>query len=139
MVMAGPRVYARMAEDGLMPGALRFSGEVPAAAIALQGLLAIAVVWMTGLRELLSYLGFTLGLSTAAAVACLFVVVRRRALSAAKLPGYPWAPLVFVFATLVFATLAAVRNPWEMLAALLTVLSAVVVYYLTGRHRLPVG
>jgi hypothetical protein len=46
---------------------------------------------------------------------------------------------VFVFATLVFATLAAVRNPWEMLAALLTVLSAVVVYYLTGRHRLPVG
>ena len=38
--------------------------------------------------------------------------------------------------TIVFAILAAIRNPWEMLAALLTVLSAVLVYYLSGRHRL---
>ncbi len=138
MIMAGPRVYARMAEDGLMPGVLRFRGEVPAAAIALQAGLAIIVVWVTGLRELLSYLGFTLGLSAAATVASLFVTVRRRP-AGGPLPGYPWAPVIYVAMTLLFAALAAVRNPWEMLAAVLTIASAILVYYLSGRHRLADG
>jgi len=54
MVMIGPRVYAKMADDGLMPRVLQFKGEVPAAAIAMQALLAIIVVWISTLRDLLS-------------------------------------------------------------------------------------
>lgn len=135
MVMAGPRVYAKMAEDGLMPSALQFRGEVPAVAVALQAVLAILVVWTTGLRELLSYLGFTLSLSAAATVASLFLVVHRRRLDTAAVPGYPWAPLVFILFTLLFAALAATRNPGEMLAAVLTILSAILLYYLFGRRH----
>ena len=135
MIMVGPRVYARMADDGLMPRFLRFGDEVPAGAIAAQAALAIALVWLTGLRELLSYLGFTLGLSTALAVASLFVSVRRQAYDTRQLTGYPWIPLLFVAATLFFAGLAALNNPWEMLAAALTILSAVLIYLLFGRHR----
>ena len=53
------------------------------------------------------------------------------------LPGYPWAPLVFILFTLLFPGLAAVANPWEMLAAVLTIASALVVYALFGRnHRI---
>jgi APA family basic amino acid/polyamine antiporter len=130
MIMIGPRVYAQMAEDGLLPDGLRFTRHTPDVSIAMQSLLAIAVVWMTGLRELLSYLGFTLGISAAATVACLFVVARREPAAAGSLPGYPWAPLCFIFFTLLFAGLAATRNPWELLAAIFTVLSGILMYYI---------
>jgi amino acid transporter len=135
MIMTGPRVYAQMAADGLMPAFLRFDGEVPASAVALQALLSVIVVWLTGLRELLSYLGFTLGLSTAATILSLFVAVRRRGDDRPDLPGYPWAPALTVTFTLLFAGLAASINPREMLAAVLTILSAVLVYLLFGRKH----
>lgn len=135
MIMTGPRVYAQMADDGLMPAFLRFGAEVPASAIALQALLSVVVVWLAGLRELLSYLGFTLGLSTAATILSLFIAVRRRGSDAPALPGYPWAPALTVIFTLIFAGLAASTNPREMLAAVLTILSAVLVYLLFGRKH----
>jgi APA family basic amino acid/polyamine antiporter len=137
MVMAGPRVYARMAEDGLMPRLLNFRGEVPTAAVTLQSLLAIAVVWAAGLRELLSYLGFTLGLSTVITVAALFTALKQQGQSAPALPGYPWAPALFVILTLLFTAAAAVRQPVEMLAAVLTIASGTLIFFATGRHRLP--
>ncbi|MEE4146523.1 MAG: amino acid permease [Halieaceae bacterium] len=135
MVMAGPRVYAQMAADGLMPATLKFRGRAPASAIALQAVLAISLVWTTGLRELLSYLGFTLGLSAALTVTSLFIAPGRRQLPRADLPGYPWAPLVFILSTLTFAGLAAIKNPAEMLAAIITILSAVILYLLFGRKH----
>ncbi len=128
MIMVGPRVYAKMADDGLFPPAFRFEGETPRTAIVAQGVLCAAVVWVTELRELLSYLGFTLGLSTAATIASLFVVVRRDPARAAQLPGYPWAPAVFVVFTLLFAALAATVNPWEMLAAVVTIVTGALLY-----------
>lgn len=129
MIMVGPRVYARMAEDGFMPGFMRFKGEVPSAAIALQALLAVLVVWVTGLRELLSYLGFTLALSSALTVASLFVTGRKHIDDGSRSAAYPWAPLAYVVMTLLFAGLAATMNPAEMLAAVITILGAGVVYY----------
>ena len=117
----------------LLPAILQFKSAVPVSAIAMQATLAVIVVWSTGLRELLSYLGFTLGLSSAVTVASLFVAVRRRRDEIDDLPGYPWAPLIFIVFTLVFMGLAAIRNPMEMLAAVLTILSAVVLYLLFGR------
>jgi APA family basic amino acid/polyamine antiporter len=134
MIMVGPRVYAKMADDGLFPPVLRFEGDTPAAAVVLQAVLAIVVVWIAGLRELLSYLGFTLGLSTAATVAALFVAVRRDPRLAGGLPGYPWAPGIFVVFTLLFGALAATINPWEMLAALVTIACGALLYaILRGR------
>lgn len=130
MIMIGPRVYAQMAEDGLLPRALRFTRHTPDISIAMQALLAIIVVWITGLQELLSYLGFTLGLSSAATIASLFIIVRRDPGVAGQLPGYPWIPVIFISFTLLFAVIAATRNPWEMLAAVLTIVSGVIMYFL---------
>ena len=129
MVMVGPRVYAKMADDGLMPAILRFKGDVPGRAIAMQAILAIVVVWISTLRELLSYLGFTLGLSAVLTVSSVFVLTRRKRLDTSQLPGYPWAPLVFIVFTLLFAGLAAEREPWQMLGAIITILSAIALYY----------
>lgn len=135
MIMIGPRVYAQMAQDGLMPSVMRFEGRTPAMAIAVQAGLAIAVVWVSGLRELLSYLGFTLGLSTVVTVGSLFLVVHRNNVDTRDLPGYPWAPAIFITCTLLLAMMAATINLREMLAAVLTILSALIVYGLFGRHH----
>ena len=127
MLMAGPRVYARMAEDGLLPATLRLREHGPRAAIVFQAVLAVAVIWLSDLKTLLSYLGFTLSLSAAAAVGCLFVV-HRRSPELARPAGYPWMPVTFVAATLAMALLAAVRQPVELAAALLTLASGGAMY-----------
>jgi amino acid transporter len=133
MTMIGPRVYSKMADDGLMPQLLKLRGEIPRAAIILQTVLAIVVVWMSTLRELLSYLGFMLSLSTLATVLSLFVVIRKHPQYKEKLLGFPWPPLVYAFFTLLIAGLAAINEPREMLAALVTLMCGVIMYLLINR------
>ncbi len=136
LVMAGPRVYARMADDGVFPSFFRFSGAgAPTAAIAAQAVLAIAVIAVSDLRGLLSYLGFTLSLSGALTVGALFVVVRREGRKAVAVWGYPFTPAFYVLATLVLAGIAGRRSPVELLTAVLTIASGSVVYYAFGLHR----
>ncbi len=135
MVMAGPRVYARMADDGLLPPALRFRGRTPLASILMQAALAIAVVQLAGLRALLTYLGLTLSISAAATVATLFILRRRHGAPAIPVSGYPWTPLLFIAATASFGALAAARNPLELLAAALTFLSGGLAYAILARKR----
>ena len=133
MVMAGPRVYARMAEDGMLPRVFRMGAEVPAAAIALQTGLAILVLWVSALRALLGYIGFTLGLSAAATVVGLLALRRREGAERVPIPGYPWVPAIFVTATLATAGFMVARQPMEALLGLLTVGAGFPVYAWTKR------
>ena len=136
MVMAGPRVYARMADDGVFPRFFRFSGQgAPTAAIWGQAALAIAVIAMSDLRGLLSYLGFTLSMSAALSVASLFVIARREGRQAVAVWGYPFTPVFYVLVTLVLAGIAGWREPVQLLAAVVTIVSGSVVYYLFGLHK----
>jgi APA family basic amino acid/polyamine antiporter len=125
MVMAGPRVYARMADDGLFPRLLATRGEVPAAAIALQAALALAVLWSAGLAELLGYIGYTLGLSAAATVCGLFVLRRREGVAAF---GHPLVPAAFVVGTLAVSAFMVARRPAEALWGIATIALGVVAY-----------
>ncbi|MGE0823727.1 MAG: APC family permease [Candidatus Binatia bacterium] len=135
MVMAGPRVYARMAEDGVLPALFRMQEDIPRTAISLQVILAITVIWIAELQELLSYLGFTLSVSAAVTVASLFVLRRREGAERLPIPGYPFVPGLFVLCTLGFAGLAAVRRPLEPLVGVATILMGIVLYVLmTRRH-----
>ncbi len=129
MVMAGPRVYARMAEEGLFPRVIGRRGDAPGAAVALQVALAIVVVWLTGLAQLLSYVGFTLGISAAATVIGLMRLRRREGPGRVPVPGYPWAPLLFVITTLAISAFLVARRPAEALWGLATVASGVPVYF----------
>jgi amino acid transporter len=136
LVMAGPRVYARMAEDGVFPQFFRFGGgSAPTAAIAAQALLAVGVIALSDLRGLLSYLGFTLSLSGALTVASLFVIARRHGRQAVSVWGYPFTPLLYVVATLVLAGIAGRRQPVELLTAVITIVSGSVVYYGFGLQK----
>ena len=82
MMMAAPGVYAKMADDGLMPGFLKFQGNSPWAATATQVVVAVGLVLVSNLQGLLSYLGLTLSLTAACSVFCLFLPsVRTRPLT----------------------------------------------------------
>lgn len=135
MVMSGPRVYARMADDGMFPEAFRFRAGPPRRAVALQAVLAVAVALSTELTQLLSYLGFTLSISTALTVASLFVLHHREGRRAVTVPGYPVTPACFVLGTLVLAGIAGVNNPVELTTALLTLLTGSVIYLVLKRYR----
>jgi APA family basic amino acid/polyamine antiporter len=136
LIMAGPRVYARMADDGVFPRFFRFGGQgAPTAAIVGQAALAIVVIAISDLRGLLSYLGFTLSISAALSVASLFVLAAREGRHAVSVPGYPFTPLFYVVVTLVLAGIAGWREPMQLLAAIVTIVSGSVVYYAFGLHR----
>ncbi|MFT5189619.1 MAG: amino acid transporter [Verrucomicrobiales bacterium] len=133
MMLAGPRVYARMADDGVLPRWLRFQGETPWRAILLQALLAILLVWLASIRELLSYLGFTLSLSSAAAVSSLFLVHRRRLAEVATYQRI--AAGIYVGMTLFAASLGAYLNPKEGFAGLATLGTGYALYRLIEQRR----
>lgn len=111
MTMLGPRVAARMAQDGVLPRVFARGSDAPARAIASQSAAAIALVWLQDLQTLLGYIGFTLGLSAAACVVGLLVLRVRRGASAVPVPGYPIVPLFFVAATLWGAAFLVAREP----------------------------
>jgi APA family basic amino acid/polyamine antiporter len=129
MIMAGPRVFAKMADDGVFPAALKFRGEVPTAAILAQAFLAILLVLVSDLQSLLGYLGLTLSLSAALTVSCLFVLRRRFGAVEVPVTGSILFPVIYVVATLALAVLAASRQPLEWLAAGITVASGLVLWW----------
>lgn len=130
MVMAGPRVYAKMARDGLFPGLRGPGEEVPARAVVLQGALAILVLWIGDLRELLGYIGFTLGVSAAGTVCGLLVQRRREGPARVPIPGFPFVPLLYVGATLGASGFLVAREPAQALWGLGTVAVGAPVYAL---------
>lgn len=120
MVMVGPRVYAQMAVDGLLPSVLAGGDESPRPAIGLQVVLSVAAYLLADLRELLDYAGFLLGLSAAATVATLFLPSVRR-LEGPPVWGAPIVPLVFIAATLGSSAFLVLREPGEAAFGLATV------------------
>ena len=135
MIMVGPRVYARMADDGVLPGVFATRDGRVAGAVTLQVVLAAVVILMSDLRELLSYLGFTLSVSAALTVSSLFVLRRREGAAAVPVPGYPWVPGLFVGATLVFAVTAAVARPLEPVIGVATLALGVAAWFIIERRR----
>jgi APA family basic amino acid/polyamine antiporter len=117
MVMAGPRVYAAMAEDGVLPRFLarRTRRGVPLNAVALQGALAITFVVVAELGELIRYVGFTLSIFAGLTVAAVFIL-RSKYPDAARphrTIGYPVTPALFLAATAWIALAQMNANPKE--------------------------
>ena len=99
MTWAGPRVAQIMGEDIPMFGRMAFTtaSGAPVGAILLQLAIVLALLFTSTFESVLTYLGFTLALSTFLTVAGVFVRRWRRP----EMPrpyrtwGYPVTPLVF--------------------------------------------
>lgn len=112
MVMAGPRVYARMAGDGYLPAWLGCAEGAPRAAIGFQLAVALVMLWTATYKSLLTYIGFTLSLSTAATVVGL-MRLRCREGASLRVPGWPWVPGLFVASVVWMAVFSVARQPFE--------------------------
>ena len=134
MVLAGPRVYFAMARDGMF---VRAAGRVhprfhtPAAAIVAQSLWSSVLVLSGTLSQLVSYTGFAVVLFSAIAVIALFVLRRHDAAEDRPFDaiGYPWAPALFVVASVVMLGNELWTNPVPTLAGSALILAGVPVYY----------
>jgi len=133
MMMIGPRVYARMAEDGLFPAFFRARNGNFRHAILLQAAIALAVVWSSHLANLLSYIGFTLGLSAAATVFALMVQRGRDGAQGLPMRGYPTIPILFLIGILGSSAFLVVQSANQALWGAITVLSGLPIYFYQRR------
>ncbi|HEV8384710.1 MAG TPA: amino acid permease [Candidatus Acidoferrales bacterium] len=138
-VLIGPRVYYAMARDGLF---FRFAARVhprfhtPGLSILAQGLCALAMILTGTFEQLLTYIGFALGIFPLLAVAGVFVLRRRE--PARERPyrvwAYPVVPLFFLVTMTTILLVGFVNSPKTSLIALATVAAGVPAYWLIVRR-----
>ena len=126
MVMTGPRVYAKMADDGFLPRTFQFRTETPVVAIWFQAVLAIAGISLTTISDLLGYLGLTLSLCSALTISMIFRLRRMDAKTKLPLFGIPAA--IYVAATLFLAVLYGINDYKQGIASGITLLLGLLVY-----------
>jgi len=140
LIVLGPRVYYAMARDGYF---FRFAARVhpvfrvPTWSIVLQCALAAVLVATGTFDQILTYMGFCLGIFPIAAVLGVFRLGRKQG-AALRIPGHPLPALVFAAATGLMLVLAYLERPVESTIALVTVGLGVPAFFLfrrVGRGR----
>lgn len=139
IVMSAPRVYFAMARDGLFASSVaevnpRFG--TPARAIALQALLASALVMLGSFNQIISYFIFVVVIFLALTIASLFVLRRKDAHRPKYLtPGYPFTPIVFLLLVTLVLFLLGSNNPRQAFLGVGVVALGIPVYYVVFRRR----
>lgn len=134
-IILGPRVYYAMALDRcFFPFAcdVHRKFRVPSKAIALQGFIAAVMILFGTFDQILTYMGFSLGIFPILAVFGVFKV-RRLKLGDYKLPGFPVVPLIYILAGLLILFLGFFERPKESSIAIAMVLVGIPVYFLFKR------
>ncbi len=139
--LIGPRVYFAMARDGLF---FRFAArlhpkfETPGYSILAQGAVAAVMVLSGTFEDLLTYIGFALGIFPWMAIAGVLWLryAQPKRTRPFRAPGGPLLP-VFYLAVMAWILVVAFQGrPGPSLAAIATVLAGIPVYWLTvGRKR----
>jgi len=137
LIMLGPRVYYAMARDGCFFGAIGEvdpESRVPAKSIMLQCLIAVIMVLTGTFEQILTFMGFCLGIFPIAAVLGVFKL-RRRPEAVRSIPAYPLPPIIFALTSFAILVLAYLERPLESSVALATVGAGIPFYYLFTRHH----
>ncbi len=137
-MMAAPRVYYAMANDGLfLPVFARTHPRfgTPANAILLQSAIACALIFLGSFQQILGYFVFAAVAFIGLTVAGLFVI-RRRPTSAESViltAGYPFTPLVFLLLVALLLVLLAGHNPREVVLGSVVVMTGLPVHALFSK------
>jgi len=139
MVLAGPRVYYAMANDGVfcaLFGTVTEKRGTPACSIMLQGALGIALVLTASFEKLLFYIGFTLSLFAMLTVCGLMILRRQQPHSRAAYGtwGYPATPLLFIAGNLWVISYSLMNKPVIALYGLGTIALGLAAYFLLSRR-----
>jgi APA family basic amino acid/polyamine antiporter len=134
MVMAGPRVYLAMADDGLFfrSAKRRTRGGAPAFSIGLQGALAVGLAVTTTFEGLITYAGFTLSAFAALTVvgAAVLRVHEPFALRPYRAFAWPLPAVCFLAVALWSVAFSIAERPLAALGGALTIVSGLVAYSL---------
>jgi amino acid transporter len=131
--MTGPQVAARMANDGLLPRMFAAkAGRPPRVALVAQLLLGLLALWTSTFERILTYVGFTLGLSTLATIVGL-CRLRLKEGSSLPVPGWPWVPALFLAFVLGSTSFTIISRPSEGLVGLGTLALCTGAYFLQRR------
>ena len=136
-IILGPRVYYAMARDKIFFRQLAEVGprhHVPYKAIILQGLLAILMVLSGTFDQILTYMGFSLGIFPILAVFGVFKL-RKEGKSVVQMPGFPFAPAFYLLAGSGILFLSFLERPFESSLAIFTVLAGLPLYFYFIRNR----
>ncbi|WP_218934111.1 APC family permease [Rosistilla ulvae] len=133
MLQAGPRVYVKMAEDGMLPRWFIPSDGVPRTAILLQAYLATLLVCAATVQDLLDYTSFLLSVSAASTVLCLLLPRFRGQPGQRPTIMWPVLPAVFGLMTLGIAIVGCLyryqQSPTSLMLSLAVVGSGIGVYW----------
>ncbi len=124
-IILGPRVYYSMAKDRLFFRQLAVVDPrtgAPSRSIALQGALSSVMVLSGTFDQILTVMGFALGIFPLFAVAGTFRL-KRPSDGGRKFPGYPWAPAVYLAAGACILVLSFFQRPAESSLAVASVLA----------------
>jgi APA family basic amino acid/polyamine antiporter len=139
IVLAGPRVYYAMAQDGLLFqwfAAIHSRYRTPGRAILLQGVWAAVLVLTGSYRQLFTLVIYTEWIFFAL-LGVGVVLLRRRSAYAPRwpMPGVPLAPLGFAAASLAIVANQIASDPQWSAVGLGMVLSGLPVYWIWSRSR----
>ncbi len=141
-LILGPRVYYSMAKDGIFfksVAAVDPKCCVPTRSIVLQGGIAAVMVVLGTFEQLLTYMGFSLGIFPLLAVLGVFKL-RRTGRSVVKLPGFPAASALYLLVGAAILVLSFLSRPVESLIAIATALAGIPVYlYFRSKGGAPEG
>lgn len=135
MVMTGPRVFSRMADDGVFPAYFRSGDRSTTRTVLLQTVMAILLIYASDFRDLLNYLSAVLALSSALTVATLLFPDRQGpgnrsggSVDTGKSRVTFFAALLYVLATVVTAVLMAMDNPKNLMGLMWTIVSGTILW-----------
>lgn len=136
-IIIGPRVYYSMAKDGLFfksVARIHPKFQVPSNSIMLQCLIAVILTLSGTFEQVLTYMGFSLGIFPILTVTGVFLQ-RRYNPTAPRLPGYPYTQLLYISTGVLILTLSFLERPIESSIALGTVLIGIPAYFVFKKKR----
>jgi APA family basic amino acid/polyamine antiporter len=131
-IIIGPRVYYSMAHDGLFfksVAAIHPKFKVPSNSIILQCIIAVILTLSGTFEQVLTYMGFSLGVFPILAVAGVFKL-RRDNPSALRMAGYPYTQIIYLISGVSILVLSFLERPVESSIASLTVIAGIPAYYI---------
>jgi basic amino acid/polyamine antiporter, APA family len=137
VILAGPRAYYAMAQDGLLfqwLGAIHPRYGTPHRAIALQAVWSSLLVATGTFRALFTRVVYTEWIFFGLMAVGLMVLRRRRVRRDYSVWGYPVLPLIFIVSSFAVAINAMISTPKDAAMGLGMVLAGVPVYWLWARR-----
>jgi APA family basic amino acid/polyamine antiporter len=131
-IILGPRIYFAMAKNGHF---FKFAAEIdyvhriPKKSILIQGIISSMMVLTGSFDQILTFMGFALGIFPILTVAGVFKLRIMRE-NRIRLPGYPWIQIFYIFISILILILAFFERPVESSIAILIVIAGIPLFFI---------